>query len=38
MTLELTHIWLLVEAMPRALGFYRDTLGINVLHDLQRLT
>src|SRR5262249_13617101 len=34
MTLELTHIWLLVEDMPRALGFYRDTLGINVLHDL----
>lgn len=32
--LELTHIWLLVEDMPRALGFYRDTLGIDVLHDL----
>jgi catechol 2,3-dioxygenase-like lactoylglutathione lyase family enzyme len=34
MTLELTHIWLLVEDMPRALGFYRDTLGVDVLNDL----
>jgi lactoylglutathione lyase len=34
MALELTHIWLLVEDMPRALGFYRDTLGVEVLHDL----
>ena len=34
MPLELTHIWLLVEDMPRALSFYRDTLGIEVLNDL----
>lgn len=34
MTVEMTHIWLLVEEMPRALRFYRDTLGIDVLHDL----
>jgi catechol 2,3-dioxygenase-like lactoylglutathione lyase family enzyme len=33
MPLELTHIWLLVEDMPRALAFYRDLLGISVLHD-----
>jgi catechol 2,3-dioxygenase-like lactoylglutathione lyase family enzyme len=31
---ELTHIWLLVEDMPRAVAFYRDTLSIEVLHDL----
>ena len=34
MALELTHIWLLVDDMPRALAFYRDVLGISVLHDL----
>jgi catechol 2,3-dioxygenase-like lactoylglutathione lyase family enzyme len=34
MALELTHIWLLVEDMPRARGFYRDTLGIELLNDL----
>jgi catechol 2,3-dioxygenase-like lactoylglutathione lyase family enzyme len=34
MTPGLTHIWLLVEDMPRALGFYRDALGVAVLHDL----
>jgi catechol 2,3-dioxygenase-like lactoylglutathione lyase family enzyme len=34
MPLELTHIWVLVDDMPRALGFYRDTLGIDVLNDL----
>jgi lactoylglutathione lyase len=34
MALELTHIWLLVEDMPRALAFYRDTLGIPVLNNL----
>ena len=32
--MELTHIWLLVEDMPRALGFYRDTLGLTVAADL----
>jgi catechol 2,3-dioxygenase-like lactoylglutathione lyase family enzyme len=32
--MELTHIWLLVEDMPRALGFYRDTLGLAVAADL----
>lgn len=32
--MELTHIWLLVEDMPRALGFYRDTLGLEVASDL----
>ena len=30
----LTHIWLLVEDMPRALGFYRDTLGLGIASDL----
>jgi catechol 2,3-dioxygenase-like lactoylglutathione lyase family enzyme len=34
MSMELTHIWLLVEDMPRALGFYRDTLGLTVAADL----
>jgi len=34
MAMELTHIWLLVEDMPRALGFYRDTLGLAVAADL----
>jgi lactoylglutathione lyase len=34
MGMELTHIWLLVEDMPRALGFYRDTLGLAVASDL----
>jgi lactoylglutathione lyase len=34
MAIELTHIWLLVEDMPRALGFYRDTLGLAVASDL----
>jgi lactoylglutathione lyase len=34
MAMELTHIWLLVEDMPRALGFYRDTLGLEVASDL----
>src|SRR6266852_1899666 len=34
MALELTHIWLLVDDMPRALGFYRDTLGLEVVSDL----
>jgi catechol 2,3-dioxygenase-like lactoylglutathione lyase family enzyme len=32
--MELTHIWLLVEDMPRALDFYRDTLGLTVAADL----
>ena len=32
--MELTHIWLLVEDMPRTLGFYRDTLGLAVAADL----
>ncbi|HEX3270570.1 MAG TPA: VOC family protein [Ktedonobacterales bacterium] len=27
-------MWLLVEDMPRALGFYRDTLGLTVAADL----
>jgi catechol 2,3-dioxygenase-like lactoylglutathione lyase family enzyme len=34
MALKLTHIWLLVDDMPRALGFYRDTLGLGVASDL----
>jgi catechol 2,3-dioxygenase-like lactoylglutathione lyase family enzyme len=34
MAMELTHIWLLVEDMPRALGFYRDTMGLTVAADL----
>lgn len=34
MAIELTHTWLLVEDMPRALGFYRDTLGLPVVTDL----
>ncbi|HEY7780169.1 MAG TPA: VOC family protein, partial [Ktedonobacterales bacterium] len=34
MALTLTHIWLLVEDMPRALGFYRDTLGLGIASDL----
>ena len=34
MAMELTHVWLLVEDMPRALGFYRDTLGLAVAADL----
>jgi lactoylglutathione lyase len=32
--IELTHIWLLVEDMPRALGFYRDALRLAVAADL----
>ena len=32
----LTHIWLLVDDMPRALGFNRDTLGLKVGSDLGR--
>jgi catechol 2,3-dioxygenase-like lactoylglutathione lyase family enzyme len=32
--LTLTHVWLLVDDMPRALGFYRDTLGLGVASDL----
>ncbi|HEY7022319.1 MAG TPA: VOC family protein [Ktedonobacterales bacterium] len=32
--MELTHIWLLVEDMPRALDFYRDKLGLAVAADL----
>jgi catechol 2,3-dioxygenase-like lactoylglutathione lyase family enzyme len=34
LAIELTHIWLLVEDMPRALRFYRDTLGLTVAADL----
>jgi catechol 2,3-dioxygenase-like lactoylglutathione lyase family enzyme len=34
MQVNLTHNWLLVDDMPRALGFYRDTLGLEVLNDL----
>jgi catechol 2,3-dioxygenase-like lactoylglutathione lyase family enzyme len=34
MATELTHIWLLVEDMPRARAFYRDTLGMELLNDL----
>jgi catechol 2,3-dioxygenase-like lactoylglutathione lyase family enzyme len=34
MATELTHIWLLVQDMPRARAFYRDTLGIELLNDL----
>ncbi|HUY76925.1 MAG TPA: VOC family protein [Ktedonobacterales bacterium] len=34
MAIELTHTWLLVEDMPRAVGFYRDTLGLSVVSDL----
>jgi catechol 2,3-dioxygenase-like lactoylglutathione lyase family enzyme len=30
MALELTHIWLLVENMHRALSFYHHTLGLEV--------
>lgn len=30
----LTHIWLLVDDMPRAVGFYRDTLGLSLTNDL----
>ena len=33
MATELTHIWLLVEDMPRARAFYRDTLGLDLLND-----
>ena len=32
--MELTHIWLLVDDMPRALDFYHDTLGLTVVADL----
>lgn len=31
---SLTHIWLLVDDMPRAVGFYRDTLGLRLTSDL----
>ncbi len=34
MAIELTHTWLLVEDMPRALSFYHDTLGLPVISDL----
>jgi catechol 2,3-dioxygenase-like lactoylglutathione lyase family enzyme len=34
MAMELTHVWLLVEDMPRALSFYRDTLALAVAADL----
>src|SRR5262245_48107037 len=34
MALQLSHIWLLVEDMPRALTFYRDALGLPVLNNL----
>ncbi len=34
MALELTHTWLLVADMPRAVSFYRDTLGLEVGSDL----
>ena len=34
MAIELTHTWLLVDDMPRALSFYRDTLGLPVVSDL----
>jgi catechol 2,3-dioxygenase-like lactoylglutathione lyase family enzyme len=34
MTPDLTHIWLLVDDMPRALHFYRDTLGLEVANNL----
>ena len=30
----LTHLWLLVDDVPRALRFYRDTLGLEVASDL----
>jgi catechol 2,3-dioxygenase-like lactoylglutathione lyase family enzyme len=32
--MQLSHIWLLVEDIARAKGFYRDTLGIELLNDL----
>jgi catechol 2,3-dioxygenase-like lactoylglutathione lyase family enzyme len=34
MALALTHIWVLVDDMPRALSFYRDMLGLEVASDL----
>jgi hypothetical protein len=34
MALALTHIWLLIDDMPRALSFYRDTLSLPVRSDL----
>jgi len=34
MEIELTQTWLLVDDMPRALSFYRDTLGLNIVSDL----
>ena len=34
MTLELTHIWLLVDNISLVRDFYRDSLGIPVLNDL----
>jgi catechol 2,3-dioxygenase-like lactoylglutathione lyase family enzyme len=34
MALALTHIWLLVENMPRALNFYHETLGLAVRSNL----
>ncbi len=30
----LTHIWLLVDDMPRAVQFYREALGLEVTSDL----
>ncbi len=34
MTLALTHVWLLVENMPRSLHFYQETLGLEVASNL----
>jgi catechol 2,3-dioxygenase-like lactoylglutathione lyase family enzyme len=31
---EFTHVWLLVESMPRALTFYHETLGIEIASNL----
>jgi catechol 2,3-dioxygenase-like lactoylglutathione lyase family enzyme len=30
----LSHVWLLVDDVPRAIGFYRDTLGMELGSDL----
>ena len=30
----LTHLWLLVDDVPRSVGFYRDTLGLTLSSDL----
>jgi catechol 2,3-dioxygenase-like lactoylglutathione lyase family enzyme len=34
LTLALTHLWLLVENMPRSLHFYQETLGLAAASNL----